>query len=60
MIPVRVIWHHVIVGSDNWPHRYGKPTDCFCEPEIDDLGDGHKVVRHQDMEGRLYEQIKLS
>ena len=46
---MKVIWHHVIVASDTWPHEYARPTDCYCEPEVTDLGGGHRVVRHQDM-----------
>ena len=45
----RTIWHHVIVSDDAFDHAYGRPTDCYCEPEVTDLGGGHRVVRHQDM-----------
>ncbi len=50
---IHAIFHHVIVASDEWPHVYGKPTDCYCEPEVTDLGGGHRVVSHQDMTGRV-------
>lgn len=50
----RIVWHHLVVADDRFPHVLGGPTDCYCEPEVDDLGNGpgmleHRVVRHQDM-----------
>ena len=52
-----IIWHHMMVASDEWPHVFGKPSDCWCEPEVDELNQRweimrHNVVRHQDMTGK--------
>ena len=59
---MKVIWHHMMVATDEWPHIFGRPTDCWCEPEVDDLGatpescgSPHRVVRHQDMTGKKQE-----
>jgi hypothetical protein len=49
---VKVIWHHVMVESDEWGHVFGRPTDCYCEPEVDIIDGVHRVVRHQDMSGK--------
>ena len=52
-----VIGHHMMVASDEWPHVYGRPTDCYCEPEVDDLGWPHRLVRHQDMTGKPVKEV---
>ena len=39
-----IIWHHMAVAEDEWPHTYGKPTDCYCEPEVRIIDDVHRLV----------------
>jgi len=61
---LKVVWHHMMVGRDEWPHCYGKPTDCYCEPEVDVLSaphelTSHRVVRHQDMTGKSIERREV-
>ena len=51
---IRVVWHHKIFNTDAYQHSWGRPTDCWCEPEVDVLSGpqelvSHRVVRHQDM-----------
>jgi hypothetical protein len=61
---LKVIWHHMMADGDEYPHSYGKPTDCYCEPEVDVLSGehelvSHRVVRHQDMTGRSIERREV-
>lgn len=49
MPTLRAIFHHMVVAGDTFPHVYGRPTDCYCEPEMDWLDELHVVVKHQDM-----------
>lgn len=62
---IRVVWHHMMSAHDEWPHVYGKPTDCWCEPEVDVLSMAeelisHRVVRHQDMTGKPQERQEVN
>lgn len=51
----KAIWHHMAIEEDGFPHVFGGPTDCYCEPEVADLGKGHRLVTHQDMTGKTRE-----
>jgi hypothetical protein len=56
-----VAWHHVLVEGDEFPHIFARPTDCYCEPEVNRLGNDamgyeHRVIRHQDMTGKARKQ----
>jgi len=51
---IRTEWHHIAIDEDTFHHNFGLPTDCYCEPEIDLLGEDrngveHRIIRHQDM-----------
>lgn len=58
-----IAWHHMMIEQDEWPHVFGRPTDCCCEPEVDILSGvdelvSHRVVRHQDMRGKTVGEVK--
>lgn len=57
-LPGQIIFHHVVGDGDGYPHAVHLRADCYCEPEMEDLGwdcQGfwHKVVRHQDLRGKI-------
>jgi hypothetical protein len=59
---LRTIFHHVANDEDDFAHCFGRPTDCYCEPEVDDLGTDyvgieHRLIKHQDMTGRAKEAM---
>lgn len=53
----KLVIHHQTVAGDQFPHVFALASDCYCEPEVDDLGDDRmgipiRLFRHQDMRGK--------